>query len=216
MTSEVATAGGDLFISIGELLTRPLPGCSASVSTATLATAIEQHGVYGWDSYGRFVHLKANGEGDKVVHFREALKAVALEAEHEWATTIEQFPDQSPAEQGTGQGTVFDRYGWRVAELPDFHSIEQSIPTAPRRSPQTTRMENATLTLIGVMHALMVKGKHGGALEIDTDLPPYSSQTDLIGAIVDVAETNNLRGVSRSTVEGKFADAKRALNAQAA
>ena len=205
----------DHFISIGDLLTRRWDGGSTSISTATLATAIEQQGVYGWDSYGRFIHLKADGAGDNAFHFREALKAVALEAEHEWASQLEQFPEQSPAEQGTGHGTIFDRYGWGATEIPDFRTIAQSIPASPRRAAQAIRMDNATLTLIGVMHALMVEGKQRGPLEIDTDLPPYSTQTDLIGAIVDVAETNNLKGVSRSTVEGKFVEAKRVLNAQA-
>jgi hypothetical protein len=216
MTSGNDTPDHEPFVSIGELLTRPRSDASAAVSPAVLATAIEQQGVYGWDSYGRFVHFKPDSKDDAAHHFREALRAIALEANHDWASWLDQFPEPSPANQGTGQGTVFDRYGWRAADVPDFHAIAASTPASPRRSPSDVRRDNADLTLIGVMQALMVDGAREGTLNIETGPPPYSTQADLIGAIVDVAQSNNLKGLGRTTLEGKFAQAKKIINGQLA
>ncbi len=218
MTAVTDTTEADPFISIGTLLTRPLPGASRPISTATLATAIEKYGVQGWDGYGRFALFTDQDKGDtpgsadKAIHYKAALGAVKKEADHDWDTWLEQIPEPSPAEDGTGNGTVFDRYGWRESVLPDFAKIDTSLPAGPRRSSQGKRLDNANAALIGVMRLLMVGDKQREDFAVDTAFPVYRSQNDLIGAILDVAEANNFKGLSKSTLESKFAEARKVLN----
>jgi len=74
------------FLSIGELLGR--------ISVAALATAIEEHGIYTWDRFGRF---QLATETDKERAFE------LLEDHHKWESTdpIERPEDpRSPMDQG--------------------------------------------------------------------------------------------------------------------
>ena len=45
------------FLSLAKLLTQ------RKVSVAALATAIESHGVYGWDRFGRLKEFKSDSKG---------------------------------------------------------------------------------------------------------------------------------------------------------
>ncbi|MCA3124973.1 MAG: hypothetical protein ING90_20210 [Rhodocyclaceae bacterium] len=217
MNTNEANLDSDPFISLGQLLTGTREHSPQPVSPGVIATVIENSGIQGWDRYGRFIRFTAQDEGEKAAHYREALDAVASEARYEWDSQDDQYHDRSPAEIEVDVGSsVFNRYGWQQSELPNFVQVEASQPVSPPLPSRSKRRENANALLVGVMKLLLVEDRLRKDFELDTAQPPYSSQTDLIGAITDIAKQNKLPGLACSTLEQKLGDANEALRARRA
>ncbi len=90
-------------------------------SVATLATAIEQHGIYTWDRFGRFGLASDAGK-------IEALRL--LEVVHEWdlkGGAASHEDPRSPHEQhGDERYNPWGRFGWATEVAPDFANIRQT------------------------------------------------------------------------------------------
>jgi hypothetical protein len=197
----------DPFVALGDLLAGP-----ERISPGALATVIEKHGVQGWDRYGRFTSFKEGDEGLKKAHYEEALDAVAAQADHEWKSAFEQYPDQSPADAFAGDATPFSRYGWRKSKLPSFADSQEGEASAPSRPPpQQKKLENANAVLLGVMKLLLVDDKDREHFTLN-QLPPYRSQQELINVLEDIGKDNTLPGLGKSTVGEKFKEVNRVLN----
>ena len=105
---------GNPFRTLGELI-------GINISVGTLATAIEQHGIYTWDRFGRFG--KAS-DPDK----EQALYLLAVQ--HKWEADPEaslREDTRSPLDQCDGDwDRPFDRFGWASEVAPDFDNIRQA------------------------------------------------------------------------------------------
>jgi hypothetical protein len=122
------TEDGNPFMSIAQLM-------SVSVSIATLATAIEEDGIYTWDRFGRF---------GKAAETDVANALTLLEAQYKWANDPEvdsRNDPRSPMEQCEGDwDNPFDRYGWAAEVAPDFDNIRHSqFEEEPRKVAKVKR-----------------------------------------------------------------------------
>lgn len=87
------------------------------VTVATLATAIENAGIYGWDRYGRI------GPADESLKKR-ALDLLAKQLEWEGDPLVGSDEDpRSPLELSEDSNGPFGSYGWPIDRLPDFEAI---------------------------------------------------------------------------------------------
>jgi hypothetical protein len=171
-------------------------------STGVLATAIEKHGVYGWDRYGRFRHFKpsdqpsgASGED----YVGQALDCLAYIAERD--EIPEAHPELTAAQ--SGRARPWFNCGWPEDELPDLDSIEAQQPVAPPRPSSLAKKENSTLMVVAALLAF-TKGELGVAQH-----PEYSSERQLIGLLAD--KMRGYPGMGRRNFQTKFADAKKLM-----
>ena len=164
------------------------------ISPGTLATAIEQVGIYGWDRYGRFKHFTK--DSPEAV---PAFNALAGHAQHDDPNTM------APIDHDDGTG-VYSRYGWPADKLPDFADIEAGMPPAPTLPRPTQRSdEDATLAIVGALLDF-IKGKVGEGREAH---PAYESEAQLADLLA--GELGEFRGLSKSNLQKKFTLAKRLI-----
>lgn len=97
------------------------------VSVATLATAIENHGIYTWDRFGRYKKMMTGEYVDR------ALKLLADHRKWERDPDIEFLEDpRSPLQQYEGDwDNPYDHFGWAAEVVPDFESIHSQQLEAP-------------------------------------------------------------------------------------
>ncbi len=149
------------FISLSELL-----GYKRETE-GTLATAIEEKGIYTWDRFGRF------GLADEAGR----MKALDLLADqHAWKVEgcgPSGYRDtQSPLDQCEGRDGMFEHYGWATKVCPDFNVIR--LGQSEREPRQSKGGEtNSRNTLLVIIAALAKKlkidiGERGAAAEIHT------------------------------------------------
>lgn len=168
------------------------------VSTGTLATAIEQGGIWGWDRYARFTRFEPASP-----HAGKALDLVAAQAA--WSQSGGP-DDQSPVDEAVGPDNPFVLFGWPEDNVPDFGAIESGQTKVPR--PQSVaKSENANLAIIGHLLAF-IQGKL-----TPRSHPDYGSEADLIKLLSDY--NGQFPGLGRSNLQAKFAAAKRHLNERA-
>lgn len=115
-------------------------------SIATLATAVEQHGIYFWDRFGRF-SKSTNGKGVEA-----ALDNLAWLYKERFDDELgeEKIDEDMYREWG-------DRYGWLSSDFPDLEGIvknQSSAPEAPKPSgPGQVKSDNANA---GIIRALLM------------------------------------------------------------
>ena len=106
---------GNPFRNLGDLL-------RAKVSVITLATAIEKHGIYSWDSFGRFGPA-SESDRDRALSL--------LEAQYRWESdpTVSLLDDQrSPLERSEDDwDDPFASFGWAVEVAPNFDNIQKAL-----------------------------------------------------------------------------------------
>lgn len=96
---------------------------------ATLATAIEQHGIYTWDRFGRF-GLANDADKNKAL--------CLLEVQYEWecdAGARYSSDPRSPLDQCKGFDNPFSQFGWPDAVIPDFANLNKSNQDDPLMRP---------------------------------------------------------------------------------
>ncbi len=99
------------FLTLGKLIWK--------VSVATLASAIDQNGIYTWDRFGRFVLAD-----DK----SKAIALNLLETHYKWecAPVDEEnsIDPRSPMERWADIGDkAYEHFGWQLKMVPDFDKI---------------------------------------------------------------------------------------------
>ncbi len=190
---------GNPFSRLSQLLAYP-----RTVSIATLATAIEEAGIYSWDKYGRFKKFDKNSPENSL--------ALALLAE---IHTYEQAPDAThsyedrhPLESCEDDwDNPFAKYGWASKVMPDFEAIvanQIEIPDA-KKPPGKKREETSYLNIIGALLAYIAGGVKGVGLH-----PSFSNEMNLIETIE--AQYKGTGGLSKSNLSRRFPQAKRSLN----
>jgi hypothetical protein len=106
---------GNPFRTLGDFLRE-------KVSVVTLATAIEQHGIYTWDRFGKFGPAS---ESDRT----RALSL--LEAQYKWENdpTVSLLEDsRSPLERSEDDwDDPFESFGWAAEVAPNFDNIQKAL-----------------------------------------------------------------------------------------
>jgi hypothetical protein len=182
---------------------------SEGYTVAQLATAVEQHGVIGWDRYGRYGTFKPSDDATK-----SALDALAdfLRAEDRFWEKKSQEPNPDPAEgnlDGSFINTLEDwwslpihRFGWQRDNLPP---IDRKIePLAPKRRKKEDEFSQKTLlNIIGCFLSYIGERSKSGK-------PIYSpSEAQLAERFL--ADDRRLYGTSDRNLDKVFEAAKRQL-----
>lgn len=134
---EIPNSEGNPFCSFFGLLVY------GKATPASLATAVEEFGVYGWDRYGRFRFFKEDS-----VECKHALDGLANAWEgYKWIPSYEQQAQDDPAIDGP-----LNTYGWAAAVMPNLDSV--SGPKPPERK-VNVNYENANLAIVGALLAVI-------------------------------------------------------------
>ena len=125
-------------------------------SVGDLATAIETHGIHGWDRFGRFCHFKP----DSLV-VNGILNDLAEQKEWEdgGSGVLNKYQGQSPAEYAASYydtlPTPWTGCGWRDGQIPDLGFVVKKA----KRLSDITKREDIVLTLMAAL-----------ALAVDIDI----------------------------------------------
>jgi hypothetical protein len=157
MSDEIESETESLdFASLADLLGQP-----NALSIATLASAIEAHGLQGWDRFGRFrIFDPKSPECDKALN--------ALAEEHAWRLDHEEpgsHEDLSPLDAydlHPDWRSVFG-YGWQTDRLPDFAAIVAREPHMRHPAIQERPNSKALSARMAVIGGLMafIRGELG-------------------------------------------------------
>jgi hypothetical protein len=173
------------FVSLGQCL-------QDGKSYAVLASAIEQHGIYTWDRFGRFGHFKpGSAEADDV------LDVLALQY------AAEQSPYDDDDEDFDSPDSLLRLCGWPRDKLPDFAPFEAEMAGSPKR-PGNAKEELNNLMIVGGLLACIL-----GELAVSKH-PDFASQADLVRHLVD--KMKGCRGMSQRNLQDKFAAARRLVS----
>lgn len=171
------------------------------VSEATLASAIEQYGIWGFDRFGRFRQFPPES-ADKVQtqELTEVFDALAAN----YAASQEQG---APLPAYDLWGTeVYCRFGWPAEKAPDFKAIaaQQSatVPTRIVRAAHGKRQGNdlrLIAALLEFIQGICTHNKH----------PDFTSEAALRAFLVK--RFNGYSGFGERHLQAVFAQAKRAF-----
>jgi hypothetical protein len=160
-----------------------------------LATFIEKEGIHGWDKYGRFKKFRSKDD--------ESLEALGAIAEHfEWLTSLDNETTLSRLDSVEGF-CVFTRYGWHAENLPAFDKLcnsSQEDLAPPVRASSIKKAENTNTSIIGALLAY-IEGDVNGHRHVR-----FQSEAELIKELC--VKLDGFPGMSKSTLEAKFAGAK--------
>ncbi|MFD0666107.1 hypothetical protein ACT80S_00160 [Ramlibacter sp. MAHUQ-53] len=173
------------------------------VTEATLASAIEQHGIWGFDRFGRFKHFAPAKDPQKQAQeLGEVFDALAAN----YAASLE-HDELVPVENLWGT-EVYCRFGWPQGKEPDFVAIAAGQGPAPRpahvqRAADAKRAAN-DLRLIGALMDF-IRGDY-----TPQPHPHYANQAQLIELLT--TKMAGYPGFSKRKLEATFAQARRALD----
>jgi hypothetical protein len=157
----------------------------------TLATAIERHGIHGWDRYFRWRYFEASSP--------DALRGLDVVA----GLTGQAIVDIN------GDGNDHAHFwGWPADQLPDLDAIQaEDVAGAPVPQPPqpSRRSEDATLAIVGALLDF-IKGKVGESRKTH---PSYESEAQLAELIA--GELGEFPGLSKSNLQKKFTLAKKLI-----
>lgn len=132
------------FITLADLL-----HISSPVSMATLATAIERHGISGWDRFGRYL------ENDETIK-KKALEALGSYvdwcAEEARKFKWPEYPSLDISDYPL-EGEL-NGFAWKVDAQPNFEEIGATIeamPEPPRSKSAETRRHDTLLVLVAAL-----------------------------------------------------------------
>ena len=120
----------DVFISLLQLYRN-------KTDISTLATAIERHGIQGWDRFGRLKTFK-----DEQGEYKAALDALA--ALYAWESDFDniQATEMSPIDAADGLPySIFDM-GWPADQVPDFDKIKLETRSGELERPESSKVRN--------------------------------------------------------------------------
>ncbi|MFM7343730.1 MAG: hypothetical protein ACKO3Q_13830 [Betaproteobacteria bacterium] len=173
-------------------------------TVAQLATAVEHHGVAGWDRFGRYTDQPVKPSSDMA---GEALDVLATYSRYERAfeSDVEAYQLETQETGGSRAIEHFEEWsqvpihhlGWPEGRLPEFGRIEPS-PVPPRRGAGSSTFRDETL--LHTIGALLdfIETRHN---------PP--SQARIIDDIL--GRHPALSGGKPTTLEKCFARANEAL-----
>lgn len=159
-----------------------------------VVTAIETHGLQGWDRYGRWGKFKPDQRP-----VSDALDAIA-EVLKQWDLHGEAFNAHDWIEDHAGYHNLH-AVGWAESDLPKFRDYVSALPKKPAVYRSTRRIEKNDLVLIAFLLRLIL-GEEGGCKH-----PQFSSEQDIKNYASD--HLKGVPGLSERTLDTKFREAKR-------
>lgn len=187
---------GNPFLDLSTLLRNGIGGARI-VSVATLASAIENFGIYTWDEYGRFRRFE---KGTPPVDRALGLLAWVYKFEH----TYQSGDEQHPLDVSSGEDDPFWALGWASEVAPDFGAIKAGQLEDRKPTKSDPRKENAYLNIIGALLEY-IEGRSPGVCRH----PAYTGVSDLTKYLDE--KYKGYYGVSESNLSRKFPEAKRSL-----
>lgn len=185
-------ADGNPFMNFRDLLSQ------GKVSVATLATAIEDNGVYAWDKYGRFKKFTKDQPENS-----EALKLLAWLYERDNSSWEDQG-QMDGLNQADGPDDPFYKYGWSLEVCPDFKLIRDGQSEIAHK--KWNKREYASyLRIIGALLEY-IKGDAPGVEKH----PSFINEAKLIEFFDSKYE--GYEGLSQSNLSRKFPESKRILS----
>ena len=167
------------------------------ISIATLATAIEQSGIYTLDDYGRFRHFNKNEPKNQT--------ALALLASiYRFENDYQPHHERHPLEETEGDpDDPYDNFGWETEDLPDFVSIRANQTEKIKRMISSSkRVESNILNIVAALLAY-ISGETKGIKKHQS----YESDADLI-RVIEAEYSVQAIGLHKRNLEKKFALAK--------
>ncbi len=159
------------------------------IPAGSLASAIEQQGVGGWDRFDRYRLFK-----DQVPEEQRALDRLARQ--HAQDTDPERRDDNEDLDP-TSDPLFF--FGWKRSECPIFAEYDVG-PKPPRRRSDAVKIEKTELMILGAL--LYV-------IEGNADCRPHPGFATAEKLIAHVVEHfRGYRGISKRTLEQRFAQAR--------
>lgn len=185
---------GNPFITLRQLLSDPL-----RVTVGTLATAIENAGIYSWDKYGRFKKFDK-----ETAEFQHALELLATVHRFE----DEPYPGQGehPLDESGGPDDPFALFGWAHEVTPNFTTIRSGQTEGPGKKQRGALRAETTYQHIIAALLQYIAGTTTGVKKH----PSFSSEADLILTLA--LEYQGKAGLSQRNLQQKFPEAKRAFN----
>lgn len=168
---------------------------STGTSIGVLATAIEKHGIYGYDRFGRWKHFAlASDEAAAVLETLARIHAADEDPMRE-SSQLDDDPVGNPTYA----------VGWPVSDCPDFEALDREAGGKPQppASRKAGGRPNNDKELIAVLWGLI-----RGELRCNAH-PDFPDNAAIIDHIIRQA---GFDGLSESTLLRKFSDAKRLLN----
>ena len=178
-------------------------------SVAQLATAIQKHGIHGWDRFGRFGKFSATSDASSEAldglaeFFNEELKYLEqLEANPpESAEDMAFLASQSPLETaGDFQSLSIHRLGWMDGQIPVMPEAD-SFPPTPLRKRKATP-ESPSLHVLGALLNVLAGLRSNGHR--------IPSEDQLIEKML--AKFPTVKWVKRTTIQNNFSDSKAAVS----
>ena len=182
----------DEFFNLGKLV------FDADVKVGTLATAIEEQGIYTWDRYGRLNLNKSDSEqGQRALDLLATCYSGFSDPDHHWDWDWERFDD-------CGAGA----FGWPASSVPDFELLARGVvqqTTSKKVGVEHPKEANSNLAIIlGLLK--FIKGEFA-------DTPPHplwaNSEDQL--ALHIAKKMMSYSGVSQGNLTKKFTAAKQLI-----
>ncbi len=160
----------------------------------TIASAVEQYGVYTWDRFGRLRnYLLGTPEAEAALNLLAAHYHNEYVSIHAHPYDLFDYAEQAP-------------YGWPKEKQPDFKNLEESTIQEPKKPSPRHSMEkanNANAVIIGGL-LQFIKGEMGNQRH-----PDFQSEAQLIAFLEK--KLGGYLGVSERNLKDKFARAKEAF-----
>jgi hypothetical protein len=174
----------DPLLRLGELL------FDLNMHPGILATAIEEHGIYTWDRFGRLKHyLAGSPEGERALQFLASFYDMDTDPERR------EFLDRELVAEVGG-----DYFCWPASKAPDFARLDTTIQpermTPPRSAGASAREENADLRVVGAL-LMYITGDLGVPKH-----PSYNGNTEFIRHIEK--KLDGYPGLKEGTLRKKF------------
>lgn len=175
------------------------------ISVATLATTIEEQGIWGWDRFGRTRLFEAGDSGDDGVRYANVLNELA--AQYAWEIDSQNIEEtESPVQCADHLSSL--NFGWYADETPDFSSSQGNTsksvaPPNPRRNNPKGDNKNKGIigALLEVIDGTALGDKH----------PEYQSGAALAR---DLEKTYKGKVGTEDSLVKKFAEARQMLHDQ--
>lgn len=209
--SGVAEFDGNEFVSVADLLV----GAAGGASVSQLISACEHSGIYGWDIFGRYSYTTAQqfqsavnehlskASADQKVGVERLLSFLALYQAEDGDFSMDGLKVRDALDEIS---LPFSSYGWHLAKLPDFRSIEKarleklglSGAPEPKREPPSAQSK-AWILLRGMAEIILDGGRGDSSRALNSDaVGRIKRKLELLGGPYSQISERTIRDLVRA------------------